>query len=89
MEMPFDEAVQAYIDRIGMERTNAFIEGQRDSQTPQPVGREIIGERALLALSDQYERRMGEHHTLKNFNDQVLTHGDLTFRQLRRPMFND
>jgi uncharacterized protein (DUF885 family) len=88
-EMTFDEAVQAYVDRIGMEPTNAFIEVQRDSQTPRPPGREIIGERALLELRDEYERRMGEHYTLRNFNDQLLTYGDLTFRQIRRLMFSD
>lgn len=88
-EMTFDEAVQAYVDRIGMEPTNAFIEVQRDSQTPRPPGREIIGERALLELRDEYERRMGEHYSLMNFNDQVLTYGDLTFRQIRRLMFSD
>ena len=43
-EMTFDQAVQAYIDKIGMERTNAFIEVQRDSQSPSPPGREIIGD---------------------------------------------
>ena len=33
----FDQAVQAYVDKMGMERTNAFIEVQRDSQTPAPT----------------------------------------------------
>ncbi len=37
-EMSFDQAVQDYIDKIGMEPTNAFIEVQLDSQTPTPPG---------------------------------------------------
>ncbi len=88
-EMTFDEAVQAYVDRIGMEHTNAFIEVQRDSQTPRPPGREIIGERAFWQLRDEYEMRMGEHYSMRNFHGQVLTYGDLTFRQIRRLMFAD
>ena len=88
-EMTFDEAVQAYVNRIGMEPTNAFIEVQRDSQTPASPGREIIGERIILELRDEYRRRMGEHYSLKAFNDNLLTYGDLPFRQIRRLMFRD
>lgn len=87
-EMTFDEAVEAYIEKIGMEPTNAFIEVQRDSQTPYPPGREIIGEMEIVELRNEYKKRMGEHYTLKNFNDVLLTYGYLTFRQIERLMFN-
>jgi uncharacterized protein (DUF885 family) len=88
-QMTFDEAVQAYVEKIGMEPTNAFIEVQRDSQSPSPPGREIIGELAILELRDEYERRMGEHYTMKRFHDTLLTYGDLPFKQIRRLMFRD
>ncbi|PKD43094.1 DUF885 family protein [Rhodohalobacter barkolensis] len=87
-EMTFDEALDAYIEKIGMEPTNAFIEVQRDSQTPYPPGREIIGEMEIIELRNEYKQRMGEHYTLKNFNDNLLTYGYLTFRQIERLMFN-
>ncbi len=88
-EMTFDEAVQAYVDTIGMERTNAFIEVQRDSQSPSPPGREIIGERAILQLRDEYRRRMAEHYTLREFDDALITYGALPFAQIRRLMFRE
>ena len=88
-EMTFDEAVQAYIDEIGMEPANAFIEVQRDSQSPSPPGREIIGELVILDLRSEYARRMGSHYTLKRFNDTLLTYGDLPLKQIRRLMFRD
>ena len=88
-EMTLEQAVQAYIDKIGMEPTNAFIEVQRDSQSPSPPGREIIGELVILKLRDEYKRRMGEHYTLRRFNDRLLTYGDLPFKQIRRLMFRD
>jgi uncharacterized protein (DUF885 family) len=88
-KMSFDEAVKFYIDEIGMEPTNAFVEVQRDSQTPHPPGREIIGEQKVLELRAEYERRMGDHYKLKAFNDTLLTYGDLTFKQIRRLMFQD
>jgi uncharacterized protein (DUF885 family) len=72
-----------------MERANAFIEVQRDSQTPSPPGREIIGELSIVGLRDEYKRRMGEHYTMKHFHDTLLTYGDLPFRQIRRLMFRD
>ena len=88
-EMSFDEAVTVYVNEIGMEPTNAFIEVQRDSQSPHPPGKEIIGEQKILELRAEYERRMGEHYRLRNFNDTLLTYGDLPFRQIRRLMFSD
>lgn len=88
-EMSFDEAVDRYIERIGMEPANAFIEVQRDSQTPFPPGREIIGELEIEKLRAEYRRRMGEHYSLKAFHDQLLTYGDLPFPMIRRLMFLD
>jgi hypothetical protein len=88
-EMTFDQAVAAYVEKIGMEPANAFIEVQRDSQTPASPGREIIGERVILELRDEYRRRMGEHYSLKHFHDTLLTYGDLPFKQIRRLMFRE
>lgn len=86
-EMTFDEAVQAYVDEIGMEPTNAFIEVQRDSQSPSPPGREIIGERVIEDLREEYARRMGPHYSMKRFHDTLLTYGAIPFKQIRRLMF--
>jgi hypothetical protein len=88
-EMTFDQAVKAYVEKIGMEPTNAFIEVQRDSQTPASPGREIIGELEIVKLRDEYKRRMGEHYSMKHFHDTLLTYGDLPFKQIRRLMFRD
>jgi len=86
-EMTFDEAVEAYIDEIGMEPTNALIEVQRDSQSPSPPGREIIGELVILDMREEYERRMGPHYSMRRFHDQFLTYGAIPFKQIRRLMF--
>lgn len=75
--MTFDQAVQAYVDKIGMERGNAFIEVQRDSQTPFSPGREIIGEKMILRLRDEYLRRLGGHGTLRGFHEDLLSQGEL------------
>jgi hypothetical protein len=32
---------------------------------------------------------MGDHYRLRDFNDVLLTYGDLTFPQIRRLMFRD
>lgn len=88
-EMTFDEAVQAYIDEIGMEPTNSFIEVQRDSQTPSPPGREIIGELLIEELREEYKQRMGEHYSMREFHDRFLSFGDLPFPIVRRLMFRE
>ena len=86
-DMTLDEAVQVYVDEIGMEPTNAFIEVQRDSQSPSPPGREIIGELVIEDLREEYARRMGSHYSMKRFHDTLLTYGPIPFKQIRRLMF--
>jgi uncharacterized protein (DUF885 family) len=88
-EMTFDESVQAYIDNIGMEPTNALIEVQRDSQSPSPPGREIIGERVILEMRAEYERRFGEHYEIKNFHEALLRYGQPPLPVVRDLMFGD
>ena len=88
-EMSFDEAVEAYVERIGMEPTNAFIEVQRDSQSPSPPGREIIGERVILEMRDEYRRRLGEHYRIGDFHRALLSHGELPLPTIRRLIFGD
>jgi uncharacterized protein (DUF885 family) len=85
-EMTFDQSVQAYVDRIGMEPGNAFIEVQRDSQSPSPPGREIIGELMILRLRDEIQSAQGSAFSLKAFHDDLISHGDLPFKQIRRLM---
>ena len=88
-EMSFDEAVAAYVEKIGMEPTNAFIEVQRDSQNPSPPGREIIGEMVILEMREEYQRRFGEHYSMKNFHEALLSYGELPLPMIRRLMFGD
>jgi uncharacterized protein (DUF885 family) len=88
-EMTFEEAVEAYVEKLGMERTNAFIEVQRDSQSPSPPGREIIGERVILELRDAYRRRMGEHYQLRHFHEALLRYGELPLPVVGRLMLGD
>ena len=88
-EMTFDESVTAYVEKIGMEPGNAFIEVQRDSQNPSPPGREIIGERVILEMRQEYERRFGEHYSLKNFHESLLRYGELPLPTIRRLMLGD
>jgi uncharacterized protein (DUF885 family) len=88
-EMTFEEAVDAYVTRIGMERANAYIEVQRDSQSPSPPGRELIGERVILEMREEYRRRMGEHFELRHFHRALLEHGELPLPVVRRLMFRD
>ena len=88
-EMTFDEAVEAYVEKIGMEPGNALIEVQRDSQSPSPPGREIIGERVILEMRAEYQRRMGEHYQIKAFHEALLRYGELPLPVVRQLMFGD
>lgn len=86
-EMSFEEAVDAYVERIGMGRENAFLEVQRDSQNPHPPAREIVGEIEILELREDSRRRLGEHFRLKDFHEALLRYGELPLPTIRRLMF--
>ncbi len=88
-EMSFEEAVEDYVEKIGMEPANALIEVQRDSQNPSPPGREIIGERVILDLREEYARRMGEHYELRRFHEALLQYGELPLPVIRRLMLGE
>ena len=87
--MTFEQAVQAYTDKIGMEEANAFIEVQRDSQSPRSPGREIIGERLIVEMRDEYQKRMGEHYDMRDFHEALLSQGELPLPVIRRVLFRD
>lgn len=88
-EMTFDEAVRAYVEKIGMEPGNAYVEVQRDSQNPSPPGREIIGELVILEMREEYRRRMGEHYDPKAFHEALLAYGELPLPVVERLIFRD
>jgi uncharacterized protein (DUF885 family) len=85
--MTFDQAVAAYVDKIGMEPANALIEVQRDCQSPSSPGREIIGERLILDLWQEYQRRLGEHARIRDFHEALLSYGELPLPAIRQLMF--
>ena len=87
--MSFEQAVEAYVTKIGMEPTNAFIEVQRDSQNPGSPGREILGERILEQMWEEYQVRMGEHARLRDFHESLLSYGTLPLPAIRALMFGD
>lgn len=88
-KMTFEQAVDAYVEKIGMERTNAFIEVQRDSQTPASPGREIIGERVILEMRREYLRRLGNHGTVRGFHEDLLSQGELPLPAIQRILLGD
>jgi len=88
-EMTFEEAVDAYVNKIGMEPANSYIEVQRDSGYCRPPGIEIIGEMEILKLRDDYRRFMGEHYTIKKFHNEIVSLGEIPFKQMRRLLFHE
>ncbi|MEM9596598.1 MAG: DUF885 family protein [Acidobacteriota bacterium] len=87
--MTFEQAVDAYVQKIGMEPENAHIEVQRDSQSPSPPGREIVGELLIEQYRDEARKRMGEHFTQRRFHDRLLRWGDLPLPVVRRLLFDE
>lgn len=87
-EMTFEEAVQDYIDKVGIEWTNSYIEVQRDSQTPSPPGREIIGELFIVNLREEMKKIQGDQFDMRAFHNELLSYGDIPLPAVRKLMMN-
>lgn len=87
-QMTFDQAVNDYITDVGIEWANSFIEVQRDSQTPSPPGREIIGELYIVKLREEMKALKGDKFSLREFHNELLSYGDIPLPAVRKLMLH-
>jgi uncharacterized protein (DUF885 family) len=74
------------LEEIGLSRLEAETETDRYIAWPGQALAYMVGQREILALRSQLERRDGGAFSLKRFHDAVLGHGSLPLATLRREL---
>jgi hypothetical protein len=74
--MTYDEAVAFLVDNVKMERVNAEAEVKRYSYTPTQPMSYLVGEYEIYKILEKY-RAANPDATLKEFHDELISHGSL------------
>ncbi|MBA3672631.1 MAG: DUF885 domain-containing protein [Gemmatimonadaceae bacterium] len=82
--MSVDQAVQFFVDTVGLERSDALAEVTRYTTWPTQAVSYIVGHRAIDALRDELKERLGARFDLKRFHSVLLDEGSLPPPLMRR-----
>lgn len=75
--MSIDEAVQFFVDSVGLEKSDALAEVTRYTTWPTQAVSYIIGMHAIQSLHDEVQQIQGGGFDLARFHDVLLTQGSL------------
>jgi uncharacterized protein (DUF885 family) len=75
-KMTYDEAVAFLVDNVKMERVNAEAEVKRYSYTPTQPMSYLVGEYEIYKILEKH-RAANPDATLKEFHDELISHGSL------------
>ncbi len=75
-KMTYDEAVAFLVDNVKMEPVNAEAEVKRYSYTPTQPMSYLVGEYEIYKILEKY-RVANPDATLKEFHDELISHGSL------------
>jgi uncharacterized protein (DUF885 family) len=81
--LPLDDAARMLVEEACLQQPNANAEVLRYTQTPTQPLSYLVGKREIQALRREVERDRGSRFNLKEFHDQVLSHGAIPISILR------
>jgi uncharacterized protein (DUF885 family) len=82
--MSYEEAVQFFVDEVGLERSAAEAEVNRFTTWPTQAPSYIIGWLEIERLEAELKQELGEQFSEKQFVERVLEAGPLPLALLRR-----
>ena len=82
--MSVDDAVQFFVDTVGLERADALAEVTRYTTWPTQAVSYIVGNRAIDALRDEVQALQGDRFDLRAFHAALLDEGSLPPPLMRR-----
>jgi uncharacterized protein (DUF885 family) len=80
------QCAQFLVDEARLEVESARVEVQRYCANPTQPMSYMLGKKQLLALRADEEKRKGDKFNLREFHDEVLSHGTIPFRLVREEM---
>ncbi len=85
-KMSFNDAVGFLVRKAKLERPNAITEVRRYCAHPTQPMSYVVGKLLLLELRGDYEAERGDSFSLREFHDEVLSHGTMPIDLVRREM---
>ena len=85
-KMSFDEAVDFLVKEAKLERVNAEAEVRRYCQSPTQPMSYLLGKVQILELLKDYKKLKGADFDLRKFHDELLSHGTIPFKYVRKLM---
>jgi len=82
--MTVDEAVDFFVAKVHMERPNALAEVRRYTSTPTQPMSYLIGKLEILALVEDYKAAKGGSFDMREFHNELLSHGTIPPAIVRR-----
>jgi uncharacterized protein (DUF885 family) len=80
------KAVQYLVEKAMLEEPNAEVEVRRYCMTPAYPMSYIVGKMQLLEILDDYKAFRGEAFNLRQFHNELISHGSLPLKAIRTLM---
>jgi uncharacterized protein (DUF885 family) len=85
-KMTYDEAWRFMVREVGADTDFAQGEVRRYCLEPGQPMSYLVGKAQILALREEYRRKMGRHFSLKDFHDRLLAEGSIPLPLIRRKL---
>jgi len=85
-KMTYDEAWRFMVREVGADTDFAQGEVRRYCLEPGQPMSYLVGKTQILALREEYKRKMGRHFSFKDFHDRLLAEGSIPLPLIRRKL---
>lgn len=86
--MSYDDAWKFMASRVGADTEFAQGETRRYCLEPGQPMSYLVGKTQILALREEYQKKMGRHFALKDFHDRLLSEGSIPLSLIRRKLLS-
>lgn len=82
--MSIDEAVEFFVEKVHLERSNALAEVRRYAQSPTQPMSYLMGKLEILRLAADYKAAKGADFDMRQFHNELMAQGNLPPAMLRQ-----
>jgi uncharacterized protein (DUF885 family) len=84
--MSYDDAWRFMVDKCWPDTAFFKAEVKRYCMSPSQPMSYLVGKTQLLALRDEYRKKMGDRFSLQDFHDRLLAEGSIPVNLIRRKL---
>ncbi len=88
-KMTFQEAVDYMVENALLEKDSAITEVRRYTQSPTQPMSYLMGKIEIMKLVNVYREKLGDSYKLKDFHNELLSHGTIPPALLRKLLLTE